>query len=91
MLIPICEQSPGVEPAVEGGTFAAPVLLQMYSATQGASIAYTLEAGETPRWLLYTEPLRLPEGETTVRARAIRIGYKESEETAATFVVEAPQ
>jgi hypothetical protein len=55
-------------------------MLQLYCATQGASIAYTFEQGENPHWLLYSEPLRLPVGTTTVRARAIRIGYQESQE-----------
>jgi hypothetical protein len=52
-------------------------------------MAYTLEKGDDPRWLLYTGPLRLPRGRTTVRARAIRIGYKESEESRATFTITA--
>jgi hypothetical protein len=50
-------------------------------------MAYTLQEGDDPRWLLYTEPLRLPVGQTTVRARAIRIGYKESKESKAIFTV----
>ena len=89
VFIPICEESPGVEPAPAAGAYAAPVLLQFYCATQGASMAYTFDQGENPHWLLYTGPLRLPVGETTVRARAIRIGYKESQESAATFAVRA--
>jgi len=87
LLAPICEESPGTEAGTEGGTFTAPVLLQLHCCTQGASIAYTLDEGESPHWLLYSQPLRLPAGTTTVRARAIRIGYKESEETKATFEI----
>ena len=87
-LIPICQESPGTKPAPEGGTFKGPVLVQFYCATQGASMAYTFEEGDDPRWLLYASPLRLPEGATTLRARAIRIGYKESKEITATFVIE---
>jgi hypothetical protein len=89
VFVPICEQSPGVKPTVEGGTFKAPFLLQFYCATQGASLAYTLESGDDPHWLLYSEPLRLPVGQTTVRAKAVRIGYKESEERVATFAIQA--
>jgi hypothetical protein len=85
--VPICEDSPGIAPALEGGTFGAPVLLQFYCATQGASMAYTLDQGDDPHWLLYSEPLALPVGKTTVRAKAIRIGYKESDESVATFTV----
>jgi hypothetical protein len=88
LFIPICEESYGTEAAPEGGTFRAPVLIQLHCATQGASIAYTFEEGDDPHWLLYKNPLWLPNGTTTLRARAIRIGYRESEESAATFVVE---
>ena len=52
-------------------------------------MAYTFEEGENPHWLLYTAPLHLPEGEVILRAKAIRVGYKESEESVATFVVES--
>ena len=87
VFIPICEQSPGREAAPEGGRFRSPVLLQLHCATQGASVACTFEQGDEPHWLLYTRPLQLPSGSTTVRARAIRIGYKESRESRATFEV----
>jgi len=91
VFVPICGSSPGIDTS-EGGAFEAPVLLQLHCATQGASIAYTFDGGEKDdkaRWLLYTKPLDLPPGETTVRAKAIRIGYLESTERAATFAVEA--
>ncbi|MFO7898631.1 MAG: sulfatase [Planctomycetota bacterium] len=86
--VPIAAATPGTE-AASGGPFTAPVLLQLHSATQGASLAYTFETGDSPRWRLYTGPVRLPVGKTTVRARAVRIGYRDSDEAAATFVVEA--
>ncbi len=80
LFIPINASDPGREPAQENGEWDAPLLLQLHCSTQGASIAYTTERGEDVGWQLYTEPLRLPKGETTVRAKAIRIGYKESDE-----------
>ncbi len=89
VLVPICQESPGREAAPQGARLRGPVLLQLHCATQGASIACTFEGGDEARWLLYTEPLRLPEGATTVRARAVRIGYKESAESVATFEVGA--
>jgi len=46
-------------------------------ATEGASIGYRL--GKKGRWLIYTEPLRLNVG-TLLQTKAIRIGYKESQE-----------
>ena len=87
LFIPICEENPGREAAPEGGSYRGPLLVQIHCATQGASVAFTLEEGENPSWLLYTGAIRLPGGETTIRARAIRIGYVESEEGEATFTV----
>jgi hypothetical protein len=89
IFIPIAPEHPGLEPAGEGSTFAAPLLVQLHCATQGASIAYTLEEGDSVHWQLYTGPLSLPPGVTTLRAKAIRYGYKESEERQATFTVTA--
>ena len=85
VFIPICEASTGTEVSPEGGAFHGPFMLQFYNATQGASMAYRLE-GDT-HWRLYTGPFRLPEGQHQVRARAIRIGYGESDEKVATFTV----
>ena len=87
VFIPICEENPGTDAAPEGGAFSGPLLVQLHCATQGASIAYTMEEGEDVHWKLYTEPIRLPQGTTTIRAKAIRIGYRESEERAGTFEV----
>jgi arylsulfatase A-like enzyme len=75
----------------EGGSFSGPMTLSLYCATQGASIAYTTDPGEDPRWRLYSGPLRLPEGRTLVRARAVRYGYAESPELRGEFVVEQGQ
>jgi hypothetical protein len=80
IFIPINAEYPGMEVAHEAGEWAAPLVLQLHCSTQGASIAYTTEQEDDARWKLYTEPLHLSKGETTVRAKAIRIGYRESEE-----------
>ncbi len=48
--------------------------------TKGASIAYTTESGENAHWNLYYGPVRLEKGAGTLRVRAVRIGWKESEE-----------
>jgi len=90
LFIPICRDNPGLEPAPEGGTFKGSLLVQIYCATQGASIGYRLDDEAKPRWLLYTQPLRLPVGATRIRAKAVRIGFEESEERVATFIVEPP-
>jgi arylsulfatase A-like enzyme len=59
----------------------------VYVPTEGASIAYTTDAGESPRWKLYTGPILL-ERTTTLRVRAVRYGYAESEEVRATFEIQ---
>ncbi len=87
IFVPICGESPGIE-AVTETTVQGPALLQLHTPTQGASIAYALDAGDAARWLLYTEPLRLAAGENTIRARAVRIGYEESPEVTATITVQ---
>lgn len=56
----------------------------IYVPTQGASVAYTTAAGDEATWKLYTGPI-LVEGPVTIRARAIRYGYEESEEARVTF------
>jgi N-sulfoglucosamine sulfohydrolase len=61
-----------------------PIEVVVYVPTQGASIAYTTEAGPGARWQLYTGPI-LVRAPQTLRAKAIRYGYKESAETAVTF------
>ena len=57
-----------------------PTEFVIYVPTQGASIGYTTEEGESPRWRIYTGPI-LISAPTTLRAKAIRYGYKESAET----------
>jgi N-sulfoglucosamine sulfohydrolase len=61
-----------------------PTEFVIYVPTQGASIGYTTEDGPTPAWRLYTGPI-LVEAPMTLRAKAIRYGYKESAETRVTF------
>ncbi len=89
--IPICEASPGTQAMPAGGRLAAPALLQIHCATQGASIAYAVDpytgGADGPRWRLYTEPISLPEGSVTVRTRATRIGYADSPTREATFAI----
>jgi N-sulfoglucosamine sulfohydrolase len=65
-------------------TFTGPAEVEIYVPTQGASVAYTTEEGPDVKWKLYTGPFRLA-GPTTVRAKAIRYGYKESPETRVVF------
>jgi len=62
----------------------APMEVVIYVPTQGASIGYTTEDGPAAKWRLYTGPIRV-EAPMTLRAKAIRYGYKESAETRTAF------
>ena len=54
--------------------------------TQGASIGYTTEQEPDAKWRLYTGPI-LVDRAMTLRAKAIRYGYKESAETTVAITV----
>lgn len=70
-----------------GGSFTSPMTLAFYCPTHGASIVYTFESGKKPAWKLYSGPLRLPVGKSIIRLKAVRYGYKDSEEISGTFVL----
>ncbi len=70
-----------------GGTFTFPMTLSFYCPTHGASIVYTTETGNKAAWKLYSGQLRLPKGSANLRIKAVRYGYKDSEEVAGIFVV----
>ena len=61
-------------------TITEPTEVVIYVPTQGASIGYTTDTGAAPKWRLYTGPI-LVDAPMTLRAKAIRYGYKESAET----------
>lgn len=65
---------------------SAPAEVVIYVPTQGASIAFTTEEGPDARWQIYTGPIRV-DRPMTLRARAIRYGYKESAETRVALTV----
>lgn len=88
IFVPICETSTGVTPSSAGGSFPAPFRLQLYCATQGASIAWAFEDDPEDRWRLYGAPIELKPGTHRVRAKAVRIGYAESAVSTGTFVIE---
>ncbi|MDD9269717.1 sulfatase-like hydrolase/transferase [Paenibacillus sp. GCM10023248] len=87
IFIAINSGNPGIEPAAHF-EYDEPTAILLHSATQGASIAYTTEEGSAPRWRLYTGPITLTNGRTLIRAKAVRLGYKDSEEAAASYVIE---
>ncbi|WP_372630632.1 sulfatase-like hydrolase/transferase [Cohnella sp.] len=86
LFVPLGRSSLGIEPQSEG-VFAEPTAIMLHSATQGASIAYKTDGGDEPRWKLYTSPIVLAPGRLVIRAKAVRIGYRDSEETSGVFEV----
>jgi len=70
-----------------GGTFSAPMTLGFYCPTHGASIVYTSESGNQPKWKLYSGPLHLAKGTNTVRIKAVRYGYLDSKEIKGVFEI----
>ena len=63
---------------------AEPTEVVIYAPTQGSSIAYTFDDGPNPYWRLYTGPI-VVKAPMTLRAKAIRYGYRESAETGMVF------
>ncbi|MBG0859270.1 MAG: sulfatase [Bacteroidales bacterium] len=70
-----------------GGTYSSPMTLGFYCPTHGSSIVYTYEEKANPRWLLYSGPLHLKPGTYNVRIKAVRYGYKDSDELKGVFII----
>ncbi len=76
--------APVVEPA--GGVFNATVRVKLSTSTAGGIVVYTTEPGATARWRLYTGELVVTTS-SIVRAKAGRLGYKDSDEIQVSFQV----
>jgi len=74
--------APGISP--NGGAFPGPVTVRINCPTEGASIACTTESGEKARWQLYGKEIKLTKS-ATLRAKACRLGYRDSAEVQADF------
>jgi N-sulfoglucosamine sulfohydrolase len=70
-----------------GGKFSSPMTLSFYCPTHGASLVYTFEDKKEPHWLLYSGPLHLKPGTHSIRVKAVRYGYAESQELKGTFEI----
>lgn len=70
-----------------GGTYTSPMTLGFYCPTHGSSIVYTFEGKKNPHWLLYAGPLHLKPGIYSIRIKAVRYGYKDSDELKGEFVI----
>ena len=87
-LIPNAPSNRGAERITSAtAEFKYPVMIDFYCPTQGASMAYTFKDGDNAHWQIVNGPIRLPRGRTLLRARAIRYGYKESEEARCVITV----
>ncbi|MFC1734597.1 sulfatase-like hydrolase/transferase [Candidatus Hydrogenedentota bacterium] len=69
------------------GTKTNPVLVTLNCPAEGASIAYTTDEGENPRWRVYGKPIALRKS-AMIRAKTCRLGYKDSSEVVAHLKVE---
>lgn len=78
-------QAPVVIPP--GGRFEKSVQIAITCPTEGSTIAYTTEEGRRAHWNLYTTPITLGES-ATLRIKAGRLGYKDSEEQQHEFRIE---
>lgn len=76
--------APVINPA--GGAAGNGVPVRITCATEGASIAYTVEEGAAAHWKLYSGGIRL-NGACRLRAVACRLGYRDSSGVAADFHV----
>jgi N-sulfoglucosamine sulfohydrolase len=61
-----------------------PVTVKLSSETEGASIVYTTDTGENPRWNLFSKEIIL-KNPATLRAKACRLGYLDSAEVSKQF------
>ena len=66
-------------PTVSESAAGSSVKVKLACATEGASIAYTTDAGEKPYWVLYVGELTLKRP-FTLRVKACRLGYLDSAE-----------
>jgi arylsulfatase A-like enzyme len=71
----------------EGGTYTSPMTVSFYCPTHGASLVYTFEEKDNPHWLLFNGPLHLNPGSYNIRVKAVRYGYRESDELKGTFEI----
>ncbi|MFY9153546.1 MAG: sulfatase [Prolixibacteraceae bacterium] len=70
-----------------GGTYSSPMTLGIYCPTHGASLVYSLDSAENQTWKLYSGPLNLEKGTHKIRIKAVRYGYKDSDEIPGTFTI----
>lgn len=86
--VPNAPENRGEELIEDGDVFTGPMTVSMYCPTQGASLAYTTDPSDDAHWELFSGPLHFESGtDVTLRGRAVRYGYAESEERIDEFTV----
>jgi len=70
---------PAIDYFSEDVQYQTPALLMLECSTEGASIAWRYEDDPADRWRLYSKLIRLSPDDAPIQAKAVRIGYAESE------------
>lgn len=70
-----------------GGAYSSPMTLGFYCPTHGASIVYSFDEKPDTRWILYSGPLHLKPGNYKIRVKAVRYGYRDSDELKGVFAI----
>ena len=77
--------------SVEEGTYTKVQNVEINCATEGATIHYTTDGSEpTAESAVYSEPIVVNDGTTTIKAIAIKEGMTNSEVASATYTVNLP-
>lgn len=71
-------------PLVRADRRGRETIVSIESSTPGASLAWTTDEGDAPKWRLYAGPLAL-RGPARLRARACRLGYRDSPDSLLTI------
>jgi arylsulfatase A-like enzyme len=83
VIVGIDPENPGLDPILgESASLRHPCQIQLYCATQGGMMVYTLDSDpEAPpsRWTLYQGPFALAQGTHRLRCQTSRLGYGTSE------------
>lgn len=72
--------------AAPAGPFNESIDVRLSCTTPGSSIVYTTDSGADAYWRLYTGPIEIQES-TTIRARAGRLGFRDSAEVTFRYVL----
>jgi hypothetical protein len=82
--------TPTFSPAA--GTYSSAQSVSISCSTSGATIRYTTDGADpTSSSPIYTNPISVTSGSVTVKARAFKSGWNDSEVASATYTIQLPQ